>query len=287
MGKLEKVPDQRAIKLDGLSVIESCTFTNTPIGHKGSIFLSEHLLLYVLDGRYTAKHGTEKAVVEKNEMVLIRKAVAVEYAKYGAPENDHRYECVLFFLKDDLIREFIKTSGFKSEQNSEHHTAIYKLPATNKLKGFISSIKPYFEEPDNINQGLIKIKMMELLYDLAHADPNLMHQLLQLSSPARKEIRAIMEANYTNPVSLADLAYMAGRSLSSFKRDFQLIYKVSPAQWIRERRLTYASHLLSTTDMDVSDVCYESGFESIAHFSRTFKEFFGVNPSGLKKRTVS
>lgn len=287
MGKSAKLPDQRVIKMGDIAVIESCTFTGSPEGYRGSKFLTEHLLLYVLDGQYTAKHGAEQAVVRPNEMVLLRKAIAIDYEKHMATENNYRFEAVLFFMSDDVIREFIKTSGFKNGVNGHQDQALYKISATNKLKGFISSIKPYFEEPDNLSQGLIKIKMLELLYDLANADPLLVNQLLLLNSPARKDISAIMEANYTNPVSLNDLAYMAGRSLSSFKRDFQQVYKIAPAQWIRERRLKYAQQLLTTTAMDVSDVCYESGFESIAHFSRTFKEFFGVSPSGLKRKPVS
>lgn len=286
MGKSEKVPDQRAIKIGGLPVIESCTFTEAGAGHTGNKFLSEHLLLYVVEGTYAAKHGTEHVVVQENEMILLRKAIVVEYEKRGRPENNNRFEAVLFFMSDNLIREFIKTSGFTNGAQAAPDQAIYKFPATSKLKGFISSVKPYFEDPDDVNQGLIRIKMLELLYDLANADPRLVSQLLQLHSPARKDISAIMEANYTRPVSLNDLAYMAGRSLSSFKRDFQVIYNVSPAQWVRERRLKYAMHLLTTTDMDVSDVCYETGFESTAHFSRTFKEFFGVSPSAMKKRPV-
>jgi AraC-like DNA-binding protein len=286
MGKSEKLPDQQFIKMGGLSVIESCAIIEPEAGHKGNKFLSEHLLLYVLEGTYKAKYGNEEIAVQQNEMILLRKAIVIEYEKYPAPENN-RFEAVLFFMMDDLIREFVKTSGFKNGHDSRHDQVFYKLAATSKLKGFISSIQPYFEDPGDLNQGLIRIKMLELLYDLANADPLLLNQLLHMNSPARKDISAIMEANFTNPVSLNDLAYMAGRSLSSFKRDFQLIYNVSPAQWVRERRLQYARHLLTTTDMDVSRVCYESGFESIAHFSRTFKEFFGINPSGLKKRPVS
>lgn len=287
MGKSEKQPVQRVIRMGGISAIESCTLIHAPEGHKGTKFLSEHLLLYVLEGQYNVRHGSEYVEVRPNEMVLLRKAIVIDYEKYVLAERCPFFEAVLFSMSDDLTREFIKTSGFKNAVSDQQDHAIYKISATNKLKGFISSVKPYFEEPDNPSQGLIRIKMLELLYDLANADPLLVNQLLLMNSPARKDISAIMEANYTNPVSLNDLAYMAGRSLSSFKRDFQQIYNISPAQWIRERRLRYAQHLLTTTDMDVSNVCYESGFESIAHFSRTFKEFFGVSPSGLKRKPVS
>ncbi|WP_245592363.1 helix-turn-helix domain-containing protein [Ectobacillus panaciterrae] len=70
-----------------------------------------------------------------------------------------------------------------------------------------------------------------------------------------------------NPVSLNELAYLSGRSLSTFKRDFRKIYNTSPMKWIRNRRLDKAKELLTHTSLSVSDVCFSTGFENIAHFS--------------------
>lgn len=81
---------------------------------------------------------------------------------------------------------------------------------------------------------------MELLYDVAECNRNMFLQILQLHEPVRTDIRNVVEQHYASPVSVSELAYLSGRSLSSFKRDFQNIYNVAPATWIREKRLEKA-----------------------------------------------
>jgi transcriptional regulator GlxA family with amidase domain len=71
---------------------------------------------------------------------------------------------------------------------------------------------------------------------------------------------------------------LSGRSLSSFRRDFFAIYNMPPSQWIRLKRLEKARGLLISATMSVTDICYTTGFENIAHFSRLFKSHFGYCP---------
>ena len=84
--------------------------------------------------------------------------------------------------------------------------------------------------------------------------------LLQLRQPVKSDVRRIVEDNYTSPVTLEDLAYLSGRSLSSFKRDFQSIFGEPPASWIREHRLNKARQMLQSSNMSVADVAYSLGF---------------------------
>ena len=126
----------------------------------------------------------------------------------------------------------------------------------------------------------MRLKMLELFYDLTSTDKNLLQQLLQLKQQVYADIPVVMEENYANPVSLSDLAYLCGRSLSSFKRDFFAIYQMTPATWIREKRLAKAKEMLHT-GMPVKEVCFSLGFESPAHFSRLFKARFGKAPSAV------
>ncbi|HEV2481852.1 MAG TPA: AraC family transcriptional regulator [Puia sp.] len=128
---------------------------------------------------------------------------------------------------------------------------------------------------------MVVLKMLELLYDLTSTDKNLLQQLLQLRQQVYADIPAMVEENYANPVSLSDLAYLCGRSLSSFKRDFYAIYQTTPATWIREKRLSKAREMLRA-GMGVKEVCYSLGFGSPAHFSRLFKSYFGQTPKTMK-----
>ncbi|AJY74232.1 AraC family transcriptional regulator [Paenibacillus beijingensis] len=271
---------QSALTAKGLSVIESCSHTD---GKQGSMFLEDHLLLFVLQGTYTVRHGSQTYKVGKNEMVLLQKAIVVHYEKSGEPDRDYLLDYMMFFLKEDLLKDFMMMAQLPSVKPAGL-VPVSVMPMNDRLLAYVESLKPYFNEPDSIRDNLIRIKLLELLFDLADANESFMRQFVQLKQQARTNISAVVEENLMNPVSLNDLAYLSGRSLSSFKRDFQTIYNAPPSQWIRHRRLDKARELLAHSAMSVTDVCFATGFESVGHFSRVFKERFGHPPSSLKQQ---
>ncbi len=91
-----------------------------------------------------------------------------------------------------------------------------------------------------------------------------------------------MEENFCYNLKLEGFAKLCARSLSAFKRDFQNIYKTTPAKWLLEKRLAYAHHLLSNSGRTVAEASFESGFENNSHFSREFSKRFGVTPASIK-----
>lgn len=265
---------QRALTAHDLTVVEACTHFEE---RRGLMYLQDHFLLFVLAGVYTVRHGGQQYVVRRGEMVLLRRAIQVEYHKTGEPARAGYFDCLMFFVQDDFVRDFVRRAA-PTARPAPQPAPVLVRPVGEKMLGFLESIKPYFADAA-VDTGLLRLKMLELLYNLAAADPSLLRQLLQLRRPQPTAIPAVVEAHIESPVSLADLAYLAGRSLSSFKRDFQAIYHQPPAQWLREQRLLRAQRLLQTTDLSVTDVCYSLGFESVAHFGRLFKRQFGYPPS--------
>ncbi|MBW7452650.1 AraC family transcriptional regulator [Paenibacillus sepulcri] len=284
--KVSKVPQdltkapyyQAALSMNDLTVIETCTHTE---GKKGTMLLEDHLLLFVLDGKYTVRFGDQEFTVRKNEMVLLQKSIVVEFEKSGEEESNYLLNYMMFFLKEELITEFIKMADL---QNAYPAAIVpISISAVNdRLVSYIESLKPYFKEPEQVEDGLVKVKLLELLFDVANANEKFLFQFFMLKRKERKNITEVIEENITNPVSLNDLAYLSGRSLSSFKRDFQAIYNTSPLQWIRNRRLDMAKELLTHSSLSVTDACFSTGFENAAHFSKVFKERFGYSPSSLK-----
>ncbi|TFE26681.1 helix-turn-helix transcriptional regulator [Cohnella luojiensis] len=277
---LAREPANRGIlKMSGLTVVESCAFTK---GLKGTMFLEDHLLLFVLEGTYVVRFGSQEYIVRKNEMVLMQKSIMVEYEKSGEAGSDYVLDYMMFFLKEELLTEFIKMADLESNYPSAL-VPVSINRVNDRLINYIYSLKPYFKESDTIRDGLIRVKLLELLFDVADADEQFLYQCLQLKRTKRKSITEVVEQNITNPVSLNDLAYLSGRSLSAFKRDFQAIYNTSPLRWIRNRRLDIAKELLLRNSLSVTDVCFSTGFENVAHFSKVFKERFGVAPSTFKQ----
>jgi AraC family transcriptional regulator, exoenzyme S synthesis regulatory protein ExsA len=263
----------RALTINGLSVVESCYL---PEQSQGTMLLEEHMILYVVKGQNIITHGKESYVMQQHEMLLLKKNTMVHYNKSRA------YESMYFFLKDEFLQDFIRIANIKDIPAKEAAPLAVK-PVNERMQKFFDSITPYFTEPGNVDEGLLKIKMLELLYDVAATDKDLLHQLLQMKKPVKADLAEIVEANFATPITIEQLAYLSGRSLASFKRDFNDIFNMPPSDWIRIKRLNKAKEALENTNLSVLDVCYMVGFENPSHFSRIFKEHFGYTPSTVRQ----
>lgn len=263
-----------SLLLDGGSVIDQCIAT---AGDKGTFFLEQHLLYVVLGGEVKLTCGRQTCVVRKNEMVLLSRAHSVSYEKKGDPESG-LFESLLFAITDELLSDFLTQQHVTIPQMTEE-LGVKVASMSDRLVAYCWSLSPYFDAPSQTNPGLLRLKVMELLYNVMDCSKNIFRQMLQLRQPAKVDIHRVVEDNYTSPISIEELAYLSGRSLSSFKRDFQQIYGSTPARWIREKRLAKARQMLQSSQKSVADVAYSLGFENPTHFSRIFKQQYGIPPS--------
>ena len=86
-------------------------------------------------------------------------------------------------------------------------------------------------------------------------------------------------AIYMNDISMEEIANYTGRSLSTFKRDFKKCSTLSPREWLIRRRLEAARELIRKGGRKVSDICFEVGFKNLSHFSKIYKETYGIPPT--------
>ena len=263
-----------SLVMDGGSIIDQCIVT---AGERGTFFLEQHLLYVVLGGSVKLTCGRQSWTVGKNEMILLRRAQSVSYEKQGSEETG-RFESQLFAINDELLKDFLTSQQVVIPAMTEEYGAQVS-PMSERLVAYCWSLAPYFNDPSQVNPDLLRLKVMELLYNLMDCSKNIFRQMLQLRQPVKTDIHRVVEENYTSPISLDELAYLSGRSLSSFKRDFQDIYGESPARWIREKRLAKAHEMLRSSSLSVADVAYSLGFENPTHFSRIFKQQYGYAPS--------
>ncbi|MGH1377171.1 MAG: AraC family transcriptional regulator [Alphaproteobacteria bacterium] len=84
--------------------------------------------------------------------------------------------------------------------------------------------------------------------------------------------------NYTQPITVDELANHAGMSTSVFHRSFKDITGHSPVQYLKKIRLTTAKSLIIHENMAANLAANKVGYESSSQFSREFKKYFGVPP---------
>ncbi|QCX38596.1 alpha/beta fold hydrolase [Aureibaculum algae] len=109
----------------------------------------------------------------------------------------------------------------------------------------------------------------------------------QKSSKTGIDLGIVMSENFLYNLKVEEFAKLCGRSLSAFKRDFKNTFNTTPFRWLKAKRLEYAKTLLLESDLNVNQICYESGFKNNSHFIQSFKEKFKFTPNQYKSKSIS
>jgi AraC-like DNA-binding protein len=170
--------------------------------------------------------------------------------------------------------------GYKAVQHTEENTVL-ELQSNKLLTSYIDSLLPYQESDQTGNQQLVSLKLREAILILLRTNPGLKNILFDFTEPGKIDLEGFMNKNFHFNVQLQRFAYLTGRSLATFKRDFEKIFHLSPSRWLQQRRLQEAHYLIKEKGKAVSDVYLDLGFEDLSHFSFVFKKKYGVAPSKI------
>ena len=105
-----------------------------------------------------------------------------------------------------------------------------------------------------------------------------LQQYLGASQPKLIETITLMEANIEEPMSIDELAALVGVSRRQLERLFQKYLHSVPTRYYMNLRLPCARRLLLQTGKSVIDVSLACGFVSPPHFSKCYRDFFGIPP---------
>ncbi|KAE9653518.1 GlxA family transcriptional regulator [Pseudomonas sp. PB105] len=111
--------------------------------------------------------------------------------------------------------------------------------------------------------------------------------MLGTQQPKLQEIVALMEANLEEPINLDQLAAYVDLSRRQLERMFQKYLHCSPSRYYLRLRLIRARQLLKQTPISIVELAVLCGFVSTPHFSKCYREYFGVPPSDERLVTAS
>jgi AraC-like DNA-binding protein len=92
----------------------------------------------------------------------------------------------------------------------------------------------------------------------------------------------LLDEGYLAPIRLADLAARVGVQPGCMLRTFRRCIGVTLTDYVRQRRIDWASHRLMTTEFPLSRIAMEAGFTDQAHFARLFKRATGLTPRAFR-----
>ena len=253
-------------------------------GGESCYYVKENALVYVASGKLDILlDDTPVAKFNKGECVFVRKDHRMTLVSYPVGEHELPLTVFLFFPRQ-LLFEYYKTlheadMPVKVERSRK---SFLHIPSSSLLSSLFDSFKPYWEKGETPEKHWLRIKVLEAIRLLLVKDSSMYATLFDFTSKWRLDILDFLEKNYMYDLTVDDLANYTGRSVATFKRDFRKLSEVSPRNWIIERRLKEAHHLLFTTDWPVFKIMQRVGFKNFSHFSRRFRSRYGVSPSVLR-----
>ncbi|MGY3211823.1 helix-turn-helix domain-containing protein [Mucilaginibacter sp. HD30] len=252
----------------------SCYYTRSRDGEQ---FVPEHVFSYQISGRLTLTDNLGQThIFDEGDFRLIRRNNFVKYIKEPPPGGEFR--SVSIYLDQQSLRNFSLQHPGK-ELTATSPEIIIKLSSNALFASLMNSLQPYGQDEPLIGEELQQLKVNEAILVLLQTNPGLSGSLFDFSEPGKIELESFMEKNFQFNVQMKRFAYLTGRSLATFKRDFEKAFKTTPGQWLLQRRLQEAFYLIKEKGRSPSDVYLDLGFENLSHFSFAFKNKFGVAPS--------
>lgn len=255
-------------------ILYSCYFARS---REGEHFIPEHVFSYQVSGEMIASDSKNTYHSKPGDFRLSKRNHLAKFIKI--PPEGGEFKSISLFLDQEILRE-VSSEYDITIQKKVHSPSMVPLAPDPLYKSFIESLISYLEVEQENNEALFKLKIKEAIHLLIKVNPELKDILFDFNEPGKIDLEAFMNKNFHFNVHLNRFAYLTGRSLATFKRDFQKVFQDTPGKWLLNKRLQEAYYLIKQGNPP-SEVYIGVGFEDLSHFSFSFKKKFGVVPSSL------
>lgn len=240
-------------------------------------FIAEHFFLYLAKGTIHGYDGSKDYNLKPGEYCIVRKN---HLARYNKQKTNGEFEKIVIIFDEKFLKPFREKNQINTTKTTISD-AFLRLNEDELIINFIRSLSAYYNNLGEIDATFADLKREELLLILLKIQPELANIFFDFGIPEKINLKEFMNRNFKFNVSIERFAYLTGRSLSAFKRDFEKIFNTTPSHWLVQKRLEEAHYLINKQNKKPSDIYLDLGFEDLSHFSFSFKKLFGHSPTQL------
>ena len=254
-------------------ILYSCYYS---LSREGEQFVPEHVFSYQISGSMILNDGKKSYTLREGDFRFVKRNQLLKFTKH--PPAGGEFKSLSVYLDQETLRKFSQEYDYAAKPNLNSEKIVAIKP-DKLLKSYVDSLMSYNDVIAAINPQLLSVKLMEGILLLLQTNPSLKNILFDFTEPGKIDLEGFMNKNFHFNVQLQRFAYLTGRSLATFKRDFEKIFHLSPSRWLQQKRLQEAHYLIKEKGKAASDVYLELGFEDLSHFSFAFKKKYGIAPS--------
>ncbi|MEM8764392.1 MAG: response regulator [Bacteroidota bacterium] len=234
---------------------------------------------------------------------VLMESLQTDYEIAVAKNGEQGLKKALAQIPDIIISDIMmpKKNGVEMTQELKtneltSHVPIILLTAKagdeNELKGIQSGADDYITKP--FKNVLLKSKMENLLQIRNKMRSRYSQEVIlkpkdiAITAPDEfllERIQSVLDEYLVkSSFSTEDFAAALGFSRMQLHRKLKALTGLSTTEFIRSQRLKLAAKILENSDANISEVCYQIGFNNLSYFAKCFKEAYGVSPSQYPKK---
>jgi AraC-like DNA-binding protein len=247
-------------------------------------FHPEYEIIYIEGTDGTRHVGEHISKYESHDLVLIGPNIPHLNFDYGAKTN---YEKTVIHLRENFMGVAFYdipelddlTKLFERSLHGVAFGEATKKVVAKRLKELI--VLPSFEQFLALLQ-ILKILAQSSDFDLLHTKP-IKNQYNKREQERFRKLYEFIDKNHRRKIEISEVADFCNLTNAAFCRQFKKMTKLTFTQFLNHYRVNQAKKLL-LLDKNVSETCFECGFESLSYFNRTFRKITNQNPLAFKKR---
>jgi AraC-like DNA-binding protein len=249
---------------------------------KNRVVFSHYAISFVLNGQKELYRSTGNTLISSHQGILIPGGHSIIAER---TLNDDLYSSLIAFFPRELVTNFLAKKAITAHHNNQPtavspYLLFSRTPFLNEyLRGLIALI----EGGQQLSDAMALHKLEELLLTVYELFPEQFPIMFAGEQTNQLSLKQLIEDNLLNNLTLEELAFLANRSLSSFKRDFESLHSIAPQRYIRDRKLEIASAEL-LKGKSVSEIYHVYGYDNPSNFNTAFKKKYGLTPTTYRNQ---
>ena len=246
-------------------------------------FHPEYELVYI-DGASGTRHvGEHISRFEGSDLVLIGSYIPHLNFDYGVKTP---YEKMVVHIRPDFLQEAHTSTPELQAIHELFQLARYGIAFGETAKVLLGKRIKRLHTLGSFELFLELLSILKALIDspdkvLLHDAP-VKNQFTQKDQERLRRVFELIDRNYQRKLEVREAAQLTFLSEAAFCRYFKKMTRLTFTEFVNHYRIDKAKKLL-LQDRNVSETCFDCGFESLSYFNRTFKKITGQNPLSFKK----
>ncbi|AUP78015.1 AraC family transcriptional regulator [Flavivirga eckloniae] len=247
-------------------------------------FHPQYELTYIIQSTGIRYVGDSMHPFERGDLVLVGKNVPHSWKTIDT--KNEQVKCVVIQWDDALFKDWIEKPEFTSIKNmllKSSYGIAFDQDTAFSLESSFNSI--FNQNP--FERFLTFLNILNVLATKASikllAGPSFGKALSPKESHRVNVVNNYIKDNFLNQPSLEEISNKLSLSKEAFCRFFKKTFDKTFSNYVNEYKITIASKMLIETDLSVSEIGYESGFNNLSFFHRQFNKYKQKSPNTYRQ----